>query len=104
MNVPSSVPNASFPEVPAVGESGAATGGATGAATRSFGEALAAAIDGTSQALERADVLAGAVATGAGDVAQASVARAKADVMLEVVSVASARASGALNALLQTQV
>jgi len=70
----------------------------------SFGAALASAIDGAAMALERADGSAGAMAVGTGSVVDASIARAKADVALEVVSVAAARVSGALNSLLQTQV
>jgi flagellar hook-basal body complex protein FliE len=77
-------------------------GAAPGA--RSFGDALAAAIDGASNAIDHADGSAALVAAGNGDVVAASVARAKADVVLEIVSAAAARVSGALNALLQTQV
>jgi flagellar hook-basal body complex protein FliE len=69
-----------------------------------FGAALADAIDGAAGAIDRADGLAGAVAIGGGDVVQASIARAKADVMLEVVAATASRVSGALNSLLQTQV
>jgi len=75
-----------------------------GALRGSFGDALAAAIDDAATALERADGKAGAMAMGGGSVVDASIARAKADVALEVVSVAASRISGALNALLQTQV
>jgi flagellar hook-basal body complex protein FliE len=70
----------------------------------SFGNALAAAIDDAATALEQADGKAGAMAVGAGGIVDASIARAKADVALEVVSVAASRISGALNSLLQTQV
>jgi len=69
-----------------------------------FGAALAAAIDDVSGAIDRADMLAGNVAGGHGSVADASIARAKADVMLEVVAVAASRITAALSALLQTQV
>jgi flagellar hook-basal body complex protein FliE len=70
----------------------------------SFGDVLAAAIDDAAVALERADGEAGTMAMGAGSVADASIARAKADVALEVAAVAASRISGALNALAQTQV
>lgn len=70
----------------------------------SFGDLLAAALDGTSIALERADARAGAVAAGSGNVVDASIARAKADVALEIAAVAASRISGAVNSLLQTQV
>ena len=70
----------------------------------SFGDALAAAIDDAAMALDRADGKAGAMAMGTGSVADASIARAKADVALEVVAVTASRISGALNALAQTQV
>lgn len=69
-----------------------------------FARTLAAALDGASDAIARADGKAGAVAAGSHDVAGAAIARAKADVALEIVSVAAARISGALNALSQTQV
>ena len=75
-----------------------------GDGTRSFGAVLAAAIDGTAAALDRADARAGAMAVGSGGIMEASVARAKADVALEIASVAASRVSGALNGLMQTQV
>jgi flagellar hook-basal body complex protein FliE len=68
-----------------------------------FAQTLAAAVDGAAGAADRADMLAGAVALGSGSVVEASVARAKADVLLEIVSVAAARVGNALNSLLQTQ-
>jgi flagellar hook-basal body complex protein FliE len=71
---------------------------------RSFGDALASALDGAKNALEGADASAALVAAGKGDVVTASVARAKADVVLEIVSTTAARISGAINSLLQTQV
>ncbi|HYK53730.1 MAG TPA: flagellar hook-basal body complex protein FliE [Candidatus Eremiobacteraceae bacterium] len=70
----------------------------------SFGEALAQALEGTSDALRGADAQAALIAAGGDDVAGASIARAKADVALEVISVAASRVSGAVNSLLQTQV
>jgi flagellar hook-basal body complex protein FliE len=68
-----------------------------------FAQTLAAALDGAAGAADHADMLAGAVALGSGNVVEASVARAKADVLLEIVSVAAARVGNALNSLLQTQ-
>lgn len=73
-------------------------------AQASFGDVLAAAVDGASAAVEQADARAGEIAAGSGNVVAASVARAKADVVLEIVSVAASRISGAINSLLQTQV
>ena len=70
----------------------------------SFGEVLAKALEGTSDALHGADAQAALIAAGGDDMAGASIARAKADVALEVVSVAASRVSGAVNSLLQTQV
>jgi flagellar hook-basal body complex protein FliE len=70
----------------------------------SFGDALAHALEGTADALHGADDQAALLAAGGGDVTAASIARAKADVALEVVSVAASRVSGAVNSLLQTQV
>ena len=69
-----------------------------------FGDALNAAIGGTAGALDRADSSAAGVAAGAGSIAEASIARAKADVLLEIVSVTAAKVSAALNSLLQTQI
>jgi len=71
---------------------------------RPFSDVLADALDGTAGAVAHADELASAVALGSGDVVATSVARAKADVLLEVVSVAASRLGSAINALLQTQV
>jgi flagellar hook-basal body complex protein FliE len=71
---------------------------------RAFGDLLADALDGTAGAVAHADGLAGAVALGKGSVIDASVARAKADVLLEIVAVAASRISTAVNSLLQTQV
>jgi flagellar hook-basal body complex protein FliE len=69
-----------------------------------FGDVLAAAVDDATSALVRADTLASGVAAGTGNVIAASVARAKADLLLEILAVGASRVSGALNALLQTQV
>ena len=71
---------------------------------RSFQAVLADAIDAADAALGIADGKAAAVAAGQGTVMDASLARAKADVLLDVVSVTAARVSAAINALLQTQV
>jgi flagellar hook-basal body complex protein FliE len=81
-----------------------AAGGRPAASETSFGSLLASMVDDATEALDRADGMAGAVAQGGGDVVAASVARAKADVILQAVAVTAARASGALNSLLQTQV
>ena len=70
----------------------------------SFGDALARALDGTSDALRGADEQAALLTAGGSDVAAVSIARAKADVALEVVSVAASRVNGAINSLMQTQV
>ena len=69
-----------------------------------FGDVLTAALESASSAIAGADARAAAVAAGAGSIADASIARAKADAALEIVSVTASRVSGALNALLQTQV
>lgn len=70
----------------------------------SFADALGAAADTLASTLSRADELAGEVAGGKGSIAEASIARAKADIMLEVAAVAASRVSGAISTLLQTQV
>lgn len=80
-----------------------APSGPAGAA-RSFGAVLAAALNGADAGIRRADDAAALVAAGGDDIVGASIARAKADVALEVVSVTAARVSGAINTLLQTQV
>jgi flagellar hook-basal body complex protein FliE len=69
----------------------------------SFREALGNAIDSLSGALANADALAVSAAGKQANIADAAVARAKADVMLEVAAVASAKVSGAISQLLQTQ-
>jgi flagellar hook-basal body complex protein FliE len=70
---------------------------------QSFSDALGTAIDSLSNALDGADALAVAVAQRKTDIADAAVARAKADVMLEVAAIGSAKISGAITQLLQTQ-
>jgi len=78
--------------------------GAAAATPSSFGDALASALGSASDALQGANEQAALLAAGGGDIAGASIARAKADVALEVDSVAASRVSGAVNSLLQTQV
>lgn len=65
---------------------------------------FAAMLDGANAALERADVAASLLAAGRGNVAQAAMLRAKADVALEIAAVAASRAGAAISTLLQTQV
>jgi flagellar hook-basal body complex protein FliE len=77
---------------------------ATGAQPMSFGRLLEAAVDSASAAVSDADTKAAVVAAGGSGIADAAIARAKADVVLEVVAVAASRISGAINTLLQTQV
>lgn len=69
----------------------------------SFSETLTSALDSLSGALEKADSLAAAVPEKKADIADASIARAKADVMLEVAAITASRISGALSQLMQTQ-
>ncbi|MDQ6779659.1 MAG: flagellar hook-basal body complex protein FliE [Candidatus Eremiobacteraeota bacterium] len=69
-----------------------------------FGVALGGALDALSGSLSRADRSAAALAFDRGSIADAAIARAKADVALEVAAVAASRISGALNTLMQTQV
>lgn len=70
----------------------------------SFADALGSAANAMTAALNRADALASAVAAGKAEIADAAIARAKADVMLEVAAIAASRVSGAISTLLQTQV
>ena len=69
----------------------------------SFSEVLGNAIDAVSGSLDRADALSVAAASKPADIADAAVARARADIMLEVAAVTAAKVSGALGQLLQTQ-
>jgi flagellar hook-basal body complex protein FliE len=71
--------------------------------TPTFASVLGRAIDNVSSALEKADALAVSVVANKGDIAEAAVARAKADVVLEIAAVTSAKVTGAINQLLQTQ-
>ncbi|HEY7981315.1 MAG TPA: flagellar hook-basal body complex protein FliE [Candidatus Eremiobacteraceae bacterium] len=68
-----------------------------------FAAALAAMTDGVAGAVNAADHSAALLAAGKGDVEAAAIARAKADVALEIASVAASRVSAAMTALLQTQ-
>jgi len=68
-----------------------------------FAATLAAMTDGVAGAVGAADHSAAMLAAGTGDVAAAAIARAKADVALEIASVAASRVSAAMTALLQTQ-
>ena len=70
----------------------------------SFGDAMAAALDSAAAATSLADREAAGVSTGGADVMGASLTRAKADVLLDVVAVAASRISSAINTLMQTQV
>ncbi|GEM_PF-5310765 len=70
---------------------------------RSFDAVLGSAIDAVSGSLERADELSVSAATTPADIAKAAVARARADVTLEVAAVAAAKINGAISQLLQTQ-
>ncbi len=65
---------------------------------------FAALLDAAASSLQHADDEAAQVAMGRGSVAQAAVARAKADVALEVAAITASRVSGAITTLLQTQV
>jgi flagellar hook-basal body complex protein FliE len=70
----------------------------------SFADALGSAADAMTTALTHADALASAVAAGKANIADAAIARAKADVMFEVAAITASRISGAISTLLQTQV
>jgi flagellar hook-basal body complex protein FliE len=70
----------------------------------SFTDALGRALDNLSGALSQADALAAGVAVNRAGVAQAAIARAKADTILEIAAIAAARVSGVITQLLQTQV
>jgi flagellar hook-basal body complex protein FliE len=72
-------------------------------APQSFAQALGNAIDALSGSLDRADALSVSAASRPAEIADAAIARARADVMLEVAAVAAAKVSGAIGQLLQTQ-
>ncbi len=73
------------------------------AAGPSAGSSFAALVDQAQRSLEGADGAAAALAAGHGGVAEAAIARAKADVMLEVAAITASRVSNAVSTLLQTQ-
>jgi len=83
---------------------GAVASGDSRPGRASFGETLGAMLDDISHAIAGADALAGSLVVGRAGVADAAVARAKADTILEVAAIAASRASGAIATLLQTQV
>lgn len=92
-------------QIAAVGEVGTlATAVVRRGDSPSFGDALTSAIDGLAASLTNADALAGSVSAGKASIAEAAIARAKADVMLEVAAITAARVSGAISTLVQTQV
>lgn len=68
------------------------------------GASFTALLDGAFASLQHADEAAALMAAGHGSIASAAVARAKADVALEVAVIAASRVSGAIATLLQTQV
>ncbi len=70
----------------------------------SFESVLGAAVDNLSANIAKADSLASALASGKASVAEVTIERAKADVMLEVAAITAARVSGVITQLLQTQV
>ncbi len=65
---------------------------------------FAAVVDRVSASLDTADAMAAGLALGKSTIADAAIARAKADVALEVAAVAAGRITGAINTLLQTQI
>ncbi|PZR62683.1 MAG: hypothetical protein DLM53_04535 [Candidatus Eremiobacter antarcticus] len=74
------------------------------AETPSFSQTLAGALDGLGVITARADALGAGIAAGRSTIAQAAIARAKADVLLEVAAVAASRLSSDINTLMQTQI
>lgn len=97
MNVQLIHPIAPLPEHPQAS-------GAVPAAGASFARTFAAALDSVAADLSRADAATIAAAGGGGSIERAAVERARADVELQLAAVATSRACGALNQLLQTQV
>ena len=73
------------------------------ASARSPGSAFAAALEDLNASMRQADDAAAALALGKGNVGEAAIARAKADVALEIAAVAAARISGTISTLMQTQ-
>lgn len=90
------------PIVAPAGLNTAYAGSATDGGAR-FAAALVAMTDGVAGAVNAADSSAAMLAAGTGDVAAAAISRAKADVALEIASVAASRVSAAVTTLLQTQ-
>ena len=74
------------------------------APTASFSQTLGALLDGASGSIAAADGLAAGLVAHRSSVADAAIARAKADALLEIAAAAASRVSGAVTALLQTQV
>lgn len=89
-----SVPLSAAPEYGFAGNAGA---GAT------FASMLTSMTDTAAGAVGAADQSAAMLAGGHGDVAATAIARAKADIALEIASVAASRVSSAITSLLQTQ-
>ncbi len=98
LNLVGSIPGSATPDV--VFRASEASSEQPAGTTQSF----AAALDAVAASVDAADQKAGAVALGRGSIADAAIARAKADVLLEVAAVAASRVTGAVTTLLQTQV
>jgi|GEM_PF-5079784 len=73
-------------------------------ASASFLQTLGAMIDGVSNSVATADGLAAGLAAQKASVADAAIARAKADTLLEIAAVAASRVTASITSLLQTQV
>jgi len=82
----------------------AAADASPSSATGTFGASLAAALEQAANSVRGADSQAQALAAGQGDVVTTSIARAKADVALEIAAVAASRVSNAVSTLMQTQI
>jgi flagellar hook-basal body complex protein FliE len=98
---PSAIQTILPPRMPVEPEPGHAGDAVSGGAR--FAATLAAMTDSVAGAVGAADRSAAMLAAGTGDVAATAIARAKADVALEIASVAASRVSSAITALLQTQ-
>jgi flagellar hook-basal body complex protein FliE len=92
----------SIPSVPLSAEPENGFAGNAGAGA-SFATMLASMTDTAAGAVGAADRSAAMLAGGRGDVAATAIARAKADIALEIASVAASRVSSAITSLLQTQ-
>lgn len=77
---------------------------APASSSSAFAAALGALVDGAGDAVARADGLAGALAVGKASVADAAIARAKADTMLDVLAAFASRVNSAVTTITQTQV